>query len=135
MSGGYAESMPFISILVVALMIGALIDIITRDDSQVKYLPKMVWIIIAILLPLIGSVLWFTLGREYGGGGISMPRMPQRAARPTTKAAPAAQHWAPPAEARTTEQQIADLDREIEEWELRQQIEKRRQGESGTDRP
>lgn len=133
MSDGYAESMPFISILVVALMIGALIDIITRDDSQVKYLPKMVWIIIAILLPLIGSVLWFTLGREYGGGGISMPRMPQRAARPRTDTTPATQRWAPPAETRTTEQQIADLDREIEEWRLRQELENRRRGDSGTD--
>lgn len=126
MSGGYAECMPFISILIIALMIFALIDVITRDDSQVKYLPKMVWIIIVILLPLIGSALWFGLGREYAGGGISMPRMPRRAAPPRSQGAPATQTWSPPTEARTTEQQIADLDREIQEWELRQQIEARR---------
>lgn len=130
MSGGYAESMPFISLLIVALMIVALIDVITRDDSQVKYVPKMVWIIVVILLPLIGSALWFALGREYSGGGIPIPRMPQRAARPTTNTAPAAPHWSPPDDARSTEQQIADLDREIEEWELRQQIEKRKQDRS-----
>lgn len=118
--------MPFISLLAIALMIGALIDIITRNDSQVKYLPKMVWVIIVILLPLIGSALWFTLGREYGGGGISLPRMPQRAARQTTQAAPQAQPWSPPEQMRTTEQQIADLDREIEEWRLRQEIESRK---------
>ncbi|MDQ0642288.1 PLDc N-terminal domain-containing protein [Microbacterium murale] len=126
--------MPFVSLLIIALMIIALIDIIKRDDSQVKYLPKMVWIIIVILLPLIGSALWFALGREYGEGGISMPRMPRRAAPPRSQAASAAQTWSPPAEARTTEQQIADLDREIEEWELRQQIEarKRERGEPDT---
>ena len=126
--------MPFVSILIIALMIFALIDVITRDDSQVKFLPKMVWVIIVILLPLIGSALWFGLGREYAGGGISLPRMPQRAARRATPQTSAAQTWMPPAETRTTEQQIADLDREIEEWELRQQIEarKRERGEPDT---
>jgi len=32
------------SILLLALMIGALIDIITRRDDQVKHLPKVFWI-------------------------------------------------------------------------------------------
>lgn len=115
--------MPFLfSILIIALMIGALIDIITRDDSQVKHLPKMVWIIIVILLPLIGSGLWFAIGREYSGAGISMPRM-RRAERP---AGPVDVRPAPPVDVRTTEQQIADLDREIEEWRLREEIERRR---------
>lgn len=122
----YAEGMPFVSILILALMIGALIDAITRDQSQVKHLPKMVWILLIVLLPLIGSILWFTIGREYGGGGVSLPRMPRREARTQ---APTASRYAPPADARTTEQQIADLDREIEEWRLREEIAKRRHDE------
>lgn len=117
--------MPFLfSILVIALMIGALIDIITRDDSQVKYLPKMVWLIVVILLPLIGGLLWFGLGRDYGDGGIPIPRM-RRAARPASPT-PTTVLPMPPSDTRSTEQQIADLDREIEEWRLRQEIEKRR---------
>ncbi|WP_194421897.1 PLD nuclease N-terminal domain-containing protein [Microbacterium abyssi] len=119
--------MPFVSILIVALMVGALIDVIMRDESQVKRLPKMVWVILVVLIPLIGSILWFTLGREYGDGGVSLPRMPRREARANGAAhasAPARQ--AAPADARTTEQQIADLDREIEEWRLREEIAKRR---------
>jgi hypothetical protein len=117
--------MPFLfSILVIVLMIGALIDIITRDGSQVKYLPKMVWLIIVILLPLIGGLLWFGLGRDYGDGGIPIPRM-RRAAR-APRPAPVDVLPAPPVDSRTTEQQIADLDREIEEWRLRQEIEQRK---------
>lgn len=116
--------MPFLSILVIALMIGALIDIITRDDSQVKHLPKLMWIVIVILLPLIGGILWFALGREYGGSGVRMPRM-RRAER---SAAHVDVRPSPPADLRTTEQQIADLDREIEEWRLREEIERRRRG-------
>ena len=37
-----------------------------------------------------------------------------------------------PAETRTTEQQIADLDREIEEWRLRAEIEKRKKDQGGS---
>lgn len=121
--------MPFLSILILALMIGALIDVILRDESQVKHLPKMVWVIIVVLLPLIGSILWFTLGRDYGEGGVSLPRMPRREARPQ-RSAPATAQQTAPADTRTTEQQIADLDREIEEWRLREEIAKRKRGET-----
>jgi len=117
--------MPFLfSLLVIALMIGALVDIITRDDSQVRFLPKMAWIIIVILLPLIGSLLWFTIGRDYGESGIRLPRV-SRAERPARTAAPPATP-ARPVDTRTTEQQLADLEREIEEWRLREEIEKRK---------
>lgn len=117
--------MPFLSLLIVALMVVALIDVITRDQSLVKHLPKMVWIILVILLPLIGSILWFAIGREYGESGISLPRM-RRTQRP---AGPVDVRPAPPTDARTTEQQIADLDREIEEWRLREELERRRRNE------
>ena len=42
----------------------ALIDIIMRDDWQVKHLPKFGWILLVIVLPAIGTVLWFLLGRS-----------------------------------------------------------------------
>ena len=115
------------SILTFALMVGALIDIIRRDDSQIKHLPKLFWVILVILLPLVGAVLWFLLGRDYASEGVVIPRMRRERPAPPQSTSPL-----PPADSRTTEQQIADLDREIEEWRLRQEIEKRRRegGES-----
>jgi hypothetical protein len=121
--------MPFLSLLTLALMIGALIDVILRDNSQVKHLPKLVWVLLVVLLPLIGSILWFALGREYAGAGVSI-RMPRRQAA-AQRPAPPAQRSAP-VDTRTTEEQIADLDREIEEWRLREEI-ARRKREDGTD--
>lgn len=121
--------MPFLSLLILALMIFALIDIITRDDGQVKFMPKWVWLILVVLLPLLGSVLWFALGREYDGAGLSMPRMPRREKAssygPPQQAAPPMPSR--PVDTRSTEEQIADLDREIEEWRLREEIAKRKQ--------
>nr|WP_316299928.1 CoA-binding protein [Clavibacter michiganensis] len=40
----------------------ALVDLITRPDDQVKHLPKLVWILLIVFLPLIGSIVWFCVG-------------------------------------------------------------------------
>lgn len=57
--------MAVVPLLILVFFVVALVDIILRDSSQVKHLPKITWIFIVILLPLIGGVLWFALGREY----------------------------------------------------------------------
>jgi hypothetical protein len=48
------------------LLLAALIDIITRDTLLVRYLPKVTWVFVVIFLPVIGSVLWFALGHDWG---------------------------------------------------------------------
>jgi hypothetical protein len=114
--------MPFLSLIVLGVMIFSLVDIIRRDDSQVKHLPKTMWVIIVILLPIIGTVLWFALGRVYPDDG---PRMP----RPSTRTMPAPVRR----EERTTEQQLADLEREIEEDRLRRELDRRRRDQRSAD--
>lgn len=118
--------MPFLfSILTVAGMVIALVDLIMRDESQIKHLPKFAWILLVILLPLIGTILWFTLGREYSSAGLGgfTP-----AGRAHSAPASAPQQSAPPRafEARSTEEQLADLDREIEYYEKRAELERRK---------
>lgn len=122
--------MPFlISLLVFALMVAALIDVIRRDEGDVRYLPRLVWILLIVILPFVGSAIWFGIGREY----------PQRAARPRPRPAqtytnsPMPPAPSQPSDMRTTEQQIADLDREIEEWRLRTEL-ARRQREQNDDK-
>ena len=93
------------SVVFLIVVIGALADIITRQDWQVKHLPKMVWVLLVVLLPLIGSILWFVVGREYSApvdlGSFGDPRRHE-------------QHNDRRAGARTTEEELAELDREIE---------------------
>lgn len=118
--------MPFVfSLLVLAFSIVTLIDIVTRDESQVKHLPKIAWIILAIVIPLVGGIVWWAVGREY-------PERPPRAAR---AARVPSQAWSagPPVrivddrpDRRTTEQQLADLEREIEAERLRAEIARRK---------
>jgi hypothetical protein len=40
-----------------------LYDVITTDEAIIRNLPKVVWFLIVLLLPDIGSILWLALGR------------------------------------------------------------------------
>lgn len=60
-------------VLTLLLVLAALIDIITRDDSQVRHLPKLVWILLVILLPFVGSIVWFVVGHDWSASREAMP--------------------------------------------------------------
>ncbi|CAN5519342.1 hypothetical protein BH09ACT4_BH09ACT4_11330 [soil metagenome] len=71
--------LPFL--ITAGVLIYTVVDIALIDISRVKGLPKVLWIVIVIVLPVIGAVLWFLLGRqrlsERGGGGGSVRRGPR----------------------------------------------------------
>lgn len=48
-----------------ALLIFALVDVITCDSWKIRYLDKVSWAFIVILLPLIGSILWLVIGKHH----------------------------------------------------------------------
>lgn len=52
-----------ISVVIVAVCIYALIDCLRTDSREVRGVPKGVWIVALLLLPLLGAILWFVLGR------------------------------------------------------------------------
>lgn len=52
------------SVLVLAATIFTLVNVITTDQSRIRYLDKVVWVILVILVPLIGMILWWLVGRE-----------------------------------------------------------------------
>lgn len=119
-------------VILLAAMVIALIDIIMRDDWQVRHLPKFGWILLVILLPLIGTLLWFLLGREYGGAAATEgigSLMAQRGGQGSRSQLP------PAPQPSTTEQQLADLDREIEYYQRRAELDRlKREAEGDTTR-
>ena len=92
------------------LMVGALIDIIRAESWAIRHLDKSIWIIIVILLPLIGSILWFAIGRDYGQsidlGSFGDPRRREASISGDGNAGEG-----------TTERELAALEREIERYE------------------
>lgn len=57
--------MPYaaVGLITLALWIFALVDIITCPEEGVRHLPKGAWLLIVILVPTIGALLWLILGR------------------------------------------------------------------------
>ena len=113
------QSMYFVgSLLVLVIMVGSLVDMITIDASRVKHLPKFAWIIIVILIPLVGGIIWFAVGRDYP-------------ARTDRGSAADRRRWAKPdpthretpdLSVRDSEAELAAINREIAEHERAERI-------------
>ncbi|MEU4596179.1 PLD nuclease N-terminal domain-containing protein [Nocardia sp. NPDC023988] len=55
-----------IGFLTLALWVYCLVDIVTSPDDGIRHLPKMGWLIVVVLLPTIGALLWLFAGRPIG---------------------------------------------------------------------
>ena len=83
----------------------ALVDLITRPDDGVKHLPKLVWILLIVFLPLVGSIVWFCVGHDWDAR--REPVGPPDRSAAYERAAVAVDR-----RVRSTEQQLADLEEE-----------------------
>lgn len=55
------------AVVAVAVIIYALIDCIRSGGHEVRSISKPAWILTILLVPLLGALLWFLLGRPRGG--------------------------------------------------------------------
>ena len=56
-------------LVLIALYISFIIDVLRTPRSEVRGLPKALWLVIVILVPIIGGVLWWVFGRSPRTGG------------------------------------------------------------------
>lgn len=49
--------------LEVLLVVLALISCLSAEDGEVRALPRFVWVILILLFPLVGSIVYFVAGR------------------------------------------------------------------------
>jgi phospholipase D-like protein len=52
---------------VLALWVFCIFDVVATDDALVRSPPKVVWLLIVIFVPTIGSIAWLLLGRPGRG--------------------------------------------------------------------
>ena len=58
----------FVGILLLALWAYCIFDVISTDEALMRNMPKILWLVVVILLPTVGSVAWLLLGRPEGAG-------------------------------------------------------------------
>ncbi|MYR32023.1 hypothetical protein GTW20_06985 [Nocardiopsis alba] len=53
----------FLTLMSLAFWVYVLFDVIGSDAERIRLLPKPAWAVIVLLLPKIGAIAWFLLGR------------------------------------------------------------------------
>lgn len=64
-----------VGLFLLALWLYCIYNVITTDDASCRNLPKTLWLIIVILVPTVGSIMWLIAGRP----------VESRPVRPTTR--------------------------------------------------
>jgi hypothetical protein len=57
----------FLVVLPFVLFVAALVDILRRAGMDAA--TRLVWVVVVLLLPLVGAVLWFALRSRYAVAG------------------------------------------------------------------
>ncbi|PYC67496.1 hypothetical protein C7C45_21015 [Micromonospora arborensis] len=52
----------------IVLAVCALISCLSAEEGQIRSLPRIVWVLIILFFPLVGSIAWFVAGREPNSG-------------------------------------------------------------------
>ena len=86
-----------ITVVIILLHVVVLVDVITKEESQIRNLTKIAWVVIVLLFPIVGSLVWLLAGRTWG----TLP----------TFSSPESGAEASPY--RSTEEELAALDAEI----------------------
>ena len=53
--------LPFV--LVIGLYVYALIDLATARSTEIRVLPRLVWLLVIIVIPVLGVIAWLAFGR------------------------------------------------------------------------
>lgn len=113
-----------LGIVAVGVIIYSLIECLMTPKHQVRAFPKVAWVLLIILIPLVGALLWLFLGRSRsrrgGAGGVQggRPPQPRRPSSPDDDAAFLRQLDVQ----RQQQARKAELDRreaELKDWEKR----------------
>jgi hypothetical protein len=58
-----------VAVVVVGFTVYCLIDVLRSDRRHVRDLPRAAWVVLILLLPVLGGILWLVAGRPRSGGG------------------------------------------------------------------
>lgn len=66
----------------IALLVYCVLEVVSTPREAVRTLPKPVWIVLIVLVPLIGGTAWLFAGRPRAA--VTVPAVPPPPVRPTT---------------------------------------------------
>ncbi len=52
--------------LELCLVVYCVLNVITTPEAEVRNLPKMLWLLLVLLFPIVGGIAWLVAGRPQG---------------------------------------------------------------------
>jgi Phospholipase_D-nuclease N-terminal len=107
--------MPFagglFALAVLGLWIYCIVDVISSDESLVRNLPKLLWLVLVIFLPTVGSIAWLILGRPPNASFVPGD------SRPRPGGARTGRRFVPPDDSPEFLSTLDERSRELRQWE------------------
>jgi hypothetical protein len=79
-----------LALVEIVLLVYCVLNIVTTPEGEVRNLPKLLWLLLVVVLPLVGGIAWLIAGRPQGParslpykGNHGVPPEPDRPRRPT----------------------------------------------------
>ncbi|MFZ2241355.1 MAG: PLD nuclease N-terminal domain-containing protein [Gordonia amarae] len=69
--------MPYLGLITLAVLILTLIDIIRAEEGAIHGIPKLAWIMLVVVIPIIGALLWIGFGRPTADDIAAEPARPR----------------------------------------------------------
>ncbi len=55
-----------LALVEIVLLVFCVLNIITTPEGEVRNLPKLLWLLLVVVLPLVGGIAWLIAGRPQG---------------------------------------------------------------------
>ncbi len=55
-----------LALVEIVLLVYCVLNIVTTPEGQVRNLPKLLWLVLVVVLPLVGGIAWLVAGRPQG---------------------------------------------------------------------
>lgn len=106
--------MPFagglFALAVLALWVYCIVDVISSDESRVRNLPKLLWLLLVIFVPTVGSIAWLIVGRPQNASFVPGDSR--------TRSGPGAnRRFVPPDDSPEFLSSLDERSRELRKWE------------------
>ena len=74
--------MVFFGLVSLLAMVYAMVDVTRTPGAQIRTLPKPLWYLLLLVMPLVGAVAWLLVGRPKPGDASPAPAPPARPIAP-----------------------------------------------------
>ncbi len=55
-----------LALVEIVLLVYCVLNVITTPDAEVRNLPKLLWLLLVVVQPLVGGIAWLIAGRPQG---------------------------------------------------------------------